>query len=140
MRVLFDTNVLLDSLLQRQPFANAAGRLIGRVELRVIEGFLGATTVTTLHYLLAKVRGPRAALGTVRRLLTIFRVAPVDDKTLVLAAGLPFDDFEDAVLYQSALLVEVDAIVTRDPRGFRKAEIAVYSPPGLEEVLPRLPD
>ena len=67
MKVLFDTNVVLDFLLDRKPFSAVAARLLARVERGEIEGLLGATTLTTIHYLLAKVIGGEAALDAVRK-------------------------------------------------------------------------
>lgn len=46
MRVLFDTNILLDALLAREPFVANAAFLLDAVESGRIEGFISATTVT----------------------------------------------------------------------------------------------
>jgi len=135
VRVLFDTNVVLDFLLDRRPFSAAAARLVARVERRQIEGLLGGTTVTTIHYLLVKALGRRQALDAVRQLLALFAIAPVDARTLSLALELPFDDFEDAVLHEAARLAGADRIVTRDSDGFRGARLAVQAPDELEAIL-----
>ena len=58
MRVLFDTNVVLDVLMDRSPFAEAASRLFAAVEHGTVGGYLGATTVTTVHYLTADFTQP----------------------------------------------------------------------------------
>lgn len=135
MRVLFDTNVVLDLLLDRRPFSAVAARLVGRVEHREIEGYLGATTVTTIHYLLRKALGAPMALQSVRQLLALFTVAPVDDRTLSLALDLPFADFEDAALHEAARLASVEGIVTRNGSDFRGATLPVYAPEELEAIL-----
>ena len=54
MKVLFDTNIILDVLLNREPFVANSALLMGYVESEVIEGYLCATTITTLDYLLSK--------------------------------------------------------------------------------------
>lgn len=135
MRVLFDTNVVLDLLLGRAPFVQVAARLVGRVERGQIEGLLCATTVTTIHYLLAKELGRQAARDAVGTLLTLFSVAPVDDRTLSLALDLPFPDFEDAVLHEAARLAGARAIVTRNGSDFRGAVLPIDSPNELEATL-----
>lgn len=135
MRVLFDTNVVLDFLLDRKPFSAVAARLVARVERGEIEGLLGATTVTTLHYLLAKEIGPDRALDSVRKLLTLFRAAPVDGRVLALALELPFEDFEDAVLHEAARLVGARLIVTRNGDDFAGATLLIDSPDELEAAL-----
>lgn len=135
MRVLFDTNVLVDFLMDRRPLSAVAARLVARVERKEIEGLLGATTVTTLHYLLAKQIGRNRALDAVRRLLSLFTVAPVDGRTLALAVELPFSDYEDAVLHEAARLAGAEAVVTRNGPDFRGATLAVESPEELESTL-----
>ena len=61
MKALFDTNVILDVLLDRVPFSNDASYLLTKVEQSEISGFVCATTLTTIHYLATKVLGSKAA-------------------------------------------------------------------------------
>lgn len=132
MRILFDTNLVLDLLLDREPFAQAAAVLITRVEAGTIEGFIGATTVTTIHYLTTRALGPARSKRSVATLLDLFRVAPVDASVLRTALDSGFSDDEDAVLHAAAVAVNVDSIVTRNVRDFRRSSVRVYSP---EELL-----
>ena len=55
MKILFDTNIVLDVLLDREPFSDLALKLVSNVEKKEIKGYLGATTVTTIYYLASKV-------------------------------------------------------------------------------------
>lgn len=135
MKVLFDTNVVLDFLLDRKPFSTTATRLVARVERRELEGLLGATTLTTIHYLLARELGRQAALEAVRDLLALFSIAAVDGRTLSLAADLAFPDFEDAVLHEAARLAGAGTIVTRNGGDFEGATLGIDSPDELEAAL-----
>jgi len=135
MKVLFDTNVMLDALLDRDPFASSAILLFAKVELGELQGYLCATTVTTTYYLAAKINGHESATEMVGKLLAIFDVAPVNRYVLEDALAQGSSDFEDAVLYASACLVGADAIVTRDQTGFRAAEMPILSPPELLHLL-----
>ena len=139
MRILFDTNVVLDVLLNRKPHAESAANLFVSVERKRIEGLLGATTVTTLHYLAAKAIGARRAKGHLETLLSFFDVAPVDKEVLAAALSLDFRDYEDAVLYEGGRRAGAAGIVTRDPEGFRKAQIAVYQPHELAKAIAAVP-
>ncbi len=49
MKTLFDTNVILDVLLDREPFSDDASFLLSKVEKSEIIGYICATTVTTIH-------------------------------------------------------------------------------------------
>ena len=82
MRILFDANVVLDVLLDRVPHARAAALLMAEADGGRIEGVLGATSVTTIYYLLRRAVGPAAARGHVGTLLSVFSVAPVDGDVL----------------------------------------------------------
>jgi len=135
MRILFDTNVLLDVLLARAPFAATASRLLSLADRGEIEGVLGATTVTTLHYLINKAIGRRRAFEHVRELLAIFTVAPVDHETLVRALEQKMPDFEDAVLVEAARAVGAEGIVTRNRKDFAGSKLLVYSPEELLSVF-----
>jgi predicted nucleic acid-binding protein len=135
LKVLFDTNVILDLMLDRAPFAEVSERLVSSAESGSLTGCLSATTVTTIHYLAAKVLGSQRSLDEVRKLLVIFEVAPVNRPVLERALDLGFSDFEDAVLHEAARQAGVEAIVTRNRSDFANSEIPVYSPEELAEAL-----
>jgi len=138
VRVLFDTNVVLDLLLDREPFVREALYLFTRVERSELVGLLCATTVTTVHYLLSRALERREALGHVRTLLSLFEVAPVNRVVLEDALALGFSDFEDAVIYSAALHAGADSVVTRDIAGFKKTRIPIYTPEELVGILEEL--
>ncbi|PKQ29982.1 MAG: PIN domain nuclease [Actinobacteria bacterium HGW-Actinobacteria-10] len=131
MRVLFDTNVVLDVMLDREPYSRVAAQLTSLVDSGSLEGFVCATTVTTIHYLATRAGGGKSAESHVRTLLEIFQVAPVDREVIEDAVGLGFDDVEDAVLHEAAVMAGAAAIVTRNGTDFKRATLAVFDPPEL---------
>jgi predicted nucleic acid-binding protein len=131
VKVLFDTNVVLDQLLGREPFVDAAEQLLSLVDSGRIDGVICSTTATTIHYLACKVVGTTAALDYLRRLLAIFDVACVDKEVLQRALDLGFSDFEDAVLHEAACRVGATAIVTRDGKDFATSALPVFAPTEL---------
>ena len=135
MKVLFDTNIILDLLLERKPFVNQAQALFEQVESGKIEGYIGATTVTTLDYLIAKSLSIHEARKIIKNLLKLFEIVPVNRLVLEDALDSGFSDFEDAVLHAAALHYGIQAIVTRDEKGFHKAQLAIYSPQALLNAL-----
>lgn len=128
MRVLVDTNVVLDVLLERRPFSEAAAQVFALVEESRIEGFLCATTLTTVDDLLGQALAPAKAREALQRLLNLFEIAPVNRPVLEQALRSGIADFEDAVLEQAGRLVAVDAITTRNVRDFGKSTITVFDP------------
>ncbi len=77
LRVLFDTNVVLDVLLAREPFRTDSEALIRAAEHGEIEGVLCATTLTTVDYVVGKARGWETSRDVARALLAAFAVASV---------------------------------------------------------------
>ena len=135
MKVLFDTNVVLDVLLDRKQFIALSASLVSSVETNNIEGYLCATTVTTIDYLVAKTHGRKVAKACIQKLLSIFKIAKVDQEVLSLSVESEFTDFEDAVQYYSGHQVEVDSIVTRNINDYKKASCPVYSPSELWGII-----
>ena len=134
-RVLFDVNVILDVLLDRQPHAEASAVAWAAVETGMAEGLLAAHAVTTIHYLIRKEKGAVRAKAIVSAVLRVFDVAPVDPTVIHEALQLSCSDFEDAVTAAAARLARCDYIVTRDPRGFRGSPVPSLTP---DAVIPLL--
>jgi len=139
LKVLFDTYIILDVLLDRERFIELSASLVSLVETNVIEGYLCATTVTTIDYLVSKAYNRDQANIAIKKLLNIFQVAEVNKDVLRLSTDSKFTDFEDAVLHYSGQLVSVDSIVTRNIIDFKRAEYPVYSPIELWGIIKTSP-
>jgi predicted nucleic acid-binding protein len=127
-RVLVDLNVVLDVLLNRSPHADAAAELWAEIENGAVQGLLPAHSVTTLHYLATKSGGRAFGDRCLTNVLSVFSVASVDGSVLEQALAMRWTDFEDAVCAAAAVAASCQVIVTRDPRGFRKASLPAMSP------------
>ncbi|MDU9047582.1 MAG: PIN domain-containing protein [Candidatus Electrothrix sp. Rat3] len=128
MKVIFDTNVILDVLLDREPFSTDAALLMAKVEQSEIIGFACATTITTIHYLCTKMLDKEVASRHVQSLLSLFAIAPVNRLVLENAFATEFKDFEDAVLHEAAVHAGAQHIVTRNTKDFAKASLPVHEP------------
>jgi predicted nucleic acid-binding protein len=126
-RVLLDVNVVLDVLLDRQPFAQAAASVWSAVEQGRAKGLLAAHAVTTIHYLNARAVGPTLARETTDALLSVFDVAAVDEGVIRAALALRWRDFEDAVTAAAARRARCEVIVTRNPKDFRAPPVRVLT-------------
>ena len=125
---LLDTNVVLDVLLARAPFAAAANACMLHVEDGRLRGYLGATTVTTLDYLLANALDAKTSRQHLARMLDLFEVAGVNRAVLAAALGSNQKDFEDAVLVEAARAAGVPNIITRNAKDFVGCGLAVFTP------------
>ena len=136
MRILLDTNVVLDVLQTREPFSHHATELFARVERGELEGVLCATTLTTIDYLLTQAMSGQEAKAIIRRLLGLFGVAAVTRVVLEAALASPMPDFEDAVLAHAASHAGAERIITRNTRDFRDSPVLPMDP---TEFLAQLP-
>lgn len=128
MNVLFDTNVILDVLLEREPYVGVASKLFALVDNGRIRGSICATTATTVYYIAAKSFGRRRASDQVHGLIGLFEVAAVDRDVLDSALDIDFSDYEDAVLHEAARAAGATAIVTRDRDDFARSAIPALDP------------
>jgi predicted nucleic acid-binding protein len=135
LKILLDTNIVLDVLMDRMPFSDTAVELFSKVEEGNIIGYLCGTTITTVYYLAAKTLGAARAQEEIKKLLTLFEVAPVNRLVLESALAVDFNDFEDAVIHEAACHVGADAIVTRNLKDFKKSRISVYTSEELANIL-----
>ena len=135
MKLLIDTNIVLDLFLERLPFVNEAEPLFSYIENSKLTGLLCATTITTLEYLLAKALTRQHSNNIIINLLKMFEIAQVDRFVIEKAISLDFTDFEDAVICAAAQHCKADGIVTRDLTGFKKAKIPIYRPSEILAIL-----
>lgn len=132
MQVFIDTNIILDFLQEREPFVEDAAKLFEKIDAGEVEGFIAATTVTNIYYIVRKAVGLVAAQDAITQILRDLYICSVDREILEQAIALNFQDFEDAVQCACAMAHGVDVIVTRDASGFLRAGILVVSPGDLE--------
>lgn len=128
MIILFDTNVLLDAMLDREPYGKDAAKLLNSVEESILNGFIAGHTLTTIFYLVEKSRNKTIARQIIKLLLNLFNIAPVNKNVLNEALHHDFSDYEDSVTYECAKSINADGIVTRNPKDFTNSKINIYSP------------
>jgi predicted nucleic acid-binding protein len=124
-RVYLDTDVILDLLLRREPFFDAAADLFLAMQDARIEGCVSPLIFSNLFYILRQQMSAPEAVSTLRKLKLLVQVLPVDEKVLDLALASSFTDFEDAIQYYTALVHDLGAVVTRNKRDYREAKIPI---------------
>jgi predicted nucleic acid-binding protein len=135
IQVLFDVNIILDVLQEREAFYDFSARLLALAETGRIQGWLAAHSVTTLFYLVAKDRSSDQARVTLTSLLQFLKVATVDQRTIEQALNLPYRDFEDAVQMMSALQIRADYLLSRNVKDYQPAPLEVIQPVELLAIL-----
>ena len=134
MKVLLDTNIILDVLLRRSDWLQDS---IAIWRSEVIACYTSATSITDVFYVVRKRADLKAARAAVQVCLKDLTVLAVDAHLLMLASKMPGSDFEDNVQIACAQGAKLDAIVTRDEKGFRLAEMPAFRPSALLAELAR---
>lgn len=114
MKAVLDINILLDLLLQREPHRHEAARLFQRIEEGRVDGYICATSVDTLHYIMTKEAGRQRSRELLTTILRLLSVLPVDGQVVMSALQLDWKDLEDAIIHEAARLGGMDVVVTRD--------------------------
>lgn len=136
MKILVDTNVILDVLLKREPFYHDGAKVLNLSSKGNVDLFVSASAVTDIYYIANQTIKNRSEIkNLLSRLLKVVSIASVSEDMIKRALELPWKDFEDSVQYSVALLQEMEGIVTRNPNDYKEAEIDIWMP---EELLRKL--
>ncbi len=125
--VFIDTDIILDLLLERRPFFEASAGLFMELQAKRLTGSVSPLIFSNLSYILRKELSKEEALGALRKLRLLVGVLPIDSKVVDRALASSFTDFEDALQYYTASAHEVDAIITRNKKDFRRARLPVHT-------------
>ncbi len=131
MRVLLDTNILLDVLLDRQPWVVDSSAVWRAHDEGRITGYVTACAINDVFYIARRLVDQKTAHLAVDICLDAFQICVVDRHVLEQAQVLPGSDFEDSVQIACAASLDLDAIVTRNTRDFAAAGMPVLVPAEL---------
>jgi len=132
MNVFFDTNVLMDVLLDRRPFVPKSEQAWFLADRGKIRGLISALSFPNIHYICRKMRGAEATKAMMIMLRDTFTAVPLDEQILNQAIDAKFADFEDAIQFYSALRADAECLLTRNADHFPDSRLRVISP---EEFL-----
>lgn len=133
MKVLLDTNIILDYLLKRDPFFENARIIFKWAYQNKNCAFISATSITDIFYIVKKSQNVTIALSFINQLLSFTDIAGLGRAEIELALHSGITDFEDAVQEASARRVNANFIVTRNIKDFEKATIQTLSPAAFSE-------
>ncbi|HDZ01732.1 MAG TPA: PIN domain-containing protein, partial [Nitrospirae bacterium] len=118
MKVLVDTNIVLDLLTDRLPFSKAARKIFATAEQWKMDLFITASSVTDIFYIVRKHTDRKKAEEILVQLLDIVKIIEVTGKDIKKALTLDFNDFEDALQARCAKKRKLDFIITRNKKDF----------------------
>lgn len=135
MRILIDTNVILDVLCARENFLAASSMVWKYCETKKLEGYISALSVPNIVYILRKELTPEKTQQIIEQLFLIFAVADLKSEDLKKAAQMKTSDYEDALQMTCAARLKADFIITRNIRDFINSRVPAVKPSELLEKI-----
>ena len=128
MKVFIDTNVMIDYLENRQPFATDAIRIFELAAMRRISLYVSDLTIANVRYITRKKISLTDYYRAMLSLMEFIHVTSIGECSVQKALELKANDFEDALQYYSAKNAGMDMIVTRNASDYSFAEIPLFTP------------
>lgn len=135
MRILIDTDVVLDFFLDRKPFSEEATKVFSLCEAKKIQGFVTPVICSNVYYLLRQTASHDRVIEKLNVLMSIISVLKLGQDTVIQALGSEFRDFENALQHYSAVQSDlIDVILTRNVKDFKKSKIGVLTPESFLKI------
>ncbi|MFQ7491052.1 MAG: type II toxin-antitoxin system VapC family toxin [Lachnospiraceae bacterium] len=136
MVVLVDTNIIIDALANREPYADNAKKILEKCAAREVTGILAAHSIPNMFYIFRKNFSQDERRFLLKNLCNIFKISDLNAKKILAALeNEKFVDFEDCLQEECAIESMADYIVTRNPADFANSRVKVILP---EEFLKKL--
>ena len=129
MKVLIDTNIIIDALTSRMPWNQNAEKIFFMAANHTAQMYITSNTATDIYYLLRKyLQSTEESKQTMSKLFSLFGILDVTGNDCINALSSSIPDYEDAVLEQSALRSDIDYIVTRNIKDYTFSSISALLP------------
>ena len=135
MKVLIDTNIILDVLCKRPDFYEDSAKIFKLCEVKKISGVISALSIPNIMYILRKDLDADKTREILDSLMLIFSVADLKADDLKKAADMRFKDYEDAIQSACATRIKANYIVTRNIKDFSESKVTAIKP---AELLDRI--
>jgi predicted nucleic acid-binding protein len=135
IKILIDTDVNLDFVLQRQPFFVQADEIFLRCSNGEFEAYICDITPINIFYVGRKEIGRNKTIRAIDDLLIMTKVCAANSSVLQKALTSKITDYEDAVQHECAIAENLDAIVTRNTKDYKNSTVKVYSPSEFFQFL-----
>ncbi|MDR1193144.1 MAG: PIN domain-containing protein [Peptococcaceae bacterium] len=126
MKVLLDTNVILDFFLVREPRYENVKKIFELVYQEKIEAYTTSNSITDIYYIVAKRLGNGAARGVLSNLFNLLAIIAVNGDDCIFALDIPITDYEDALIATCAQRDDMDYVITHDVEFLAVASSIVY--------------
>ena len=136
MKILLDTNVIIDALTSREPWNKSAEKIFLMGANHIVDMYITASSATDIYYLLRKfVKDTAGSKQIMSKLYSLIGILDVTAANCVEALASPISDYEDAVVEKVAASKEMDYIVTRNIKDYQEGAVKVILPDDFISML-----
>jgi predicted nucleic acid-binding protein len=138
MIAYFDTNVVVDILLKREPFFKDSLGALSAIANKSADGIIGTSAITDIYYIVNKeMKSKEKSLNSIFNILKILLLVETIPQDIFTAKALSVPDFEDSVISAVAARNNADYIITRNVGDFAKSLVPAISPYDFLNLKPR---
>lgn len=131
MKILIDTNIILDVMCNRKEFVEDSLKVFKYCEVQKLKGYISALSIPNIVYIMRKQLDREQIKGVLATLTSLFSVIDLKESDLIKAAEMNFSDYEDAVQAVSADRIKADYIVTRNVKDYKNSRVSAVTPTDL---------
>ena len=137
MKIIIDTNIVLDVMIRRAPFYTESELILLASERKYVDGYITASAVTDIFYIVNKYLKDKTETQELIRkhLIGIINIAAVDGDIIIDALNAGWDDFEDCVQYFTGKSIAADYIVSRNTSDFSAGTITTITPKDFLDII-----
>ena len=128
MKIFLDSDVIIDFLTNRNPFGVDAKMIFQLNEEEQIDIYTSAVALSNVNYIIGTLESEKIALVKTKKLLKLLRICQIGQTTVDKAASSKFNDFEDALQNFSALESNINILITRNIKDYKKSELSILTP------------
>lgn len=128
MRLLIDTNIILDVALKREPFFKDSAKVIKKIDNKTTFGFVTATTITDIYYIAKKDKGHSIAIEFIGNLIQFVDIIGINKEIIIEALTTKLADFEDSIQSVASSFHGIDLIITRNVKDFKDSPVKTTTP------------
>lgn len=127
--LFIDTDVIIDFIIDRQPFSREAAQVFTLIDQKKVKGYTSALCYSNLYYVLSKYAPHKKVITMLNELSELVGILKVNDEIIKASLSSDFKDFEDAIQYYTAQEYKrIDVIITRNIKDYKKSSLPVMTP------------
>lgn len=138
MKILIDTNIVIDALTSRKPWNESAEKIFLMAANNILDMYITASSATDIYYLIRKhLHNTENAKQIMGKLYSLVGILDVKEEDFVEALASPITDYEDAVVEQVARRYDMECIVARNENDYEAGLTQIFSPEDIIRFMER---